>query len=161
MKINVFLICVGKIRENYLKEGIEEYQKRLSRFCRLKIVEADEMPIPEICRDNDRKKILRLEAEGITKKIPPHAEIVSLDVHGKIASSEEFSGWLAAFSSRASVPLVFIIGGSMGLDEVLIKQSSQRISLSAMTFPHSLVRLIFLEQLYRSFKIMHGEKYHK
>jgi 23S rRNA (pseudouridine1915-N3)-methyltransferase len=161
MKINVFLICVGKIRETYLKEGIIEYQKRLSRFCQLKIIESEEETIPELYRENDYKKILEKEADAIQRKIPHPSLIACLDIDGKTFSSEKWADWLYEFSAHASQPLVFLIGSSLGLDEKLRRKSDLRLSLSPMTFPHGLCRLVFLEQLYRAFKLMHKEKYHK
>ncbi len=161
MKISIYMICVGKNREKYIKEGISEYQKRLSRFCQLKLIETEEIPIPEPCHENDQLQVLRLEAEEIQKKIPTPSELVSLDIQGKAFSSEDFALWLERYSSYASMPLVFIIGGSLGLDSSLLEKAKLRLSLSPMTFPHMLSRLIFLEQLYRAFKIMYREKYHK
>ncbi|HOI24870.1 MAG TPA: 23S rRNA (pseudouridine(1915)-N(3))-methyltransferase RlmH [Caldisericia bacterium] len=161
MKITVFLICVGKIRESYLKEGIAEYQKRLSRFCHLSIIETEEEVIPEICKEKDCIRILDREAEAIKKRIPSPSLLLSLDIEGKNFSSEEWADWLYQFSAHASKPLVFLIGGSLGLSKELRKSSDFRISLSSMTFPHGLCRLIFLEQLFRAFKLMHKEKYHK
>ncbi len=161
MKITVFLICVGKIREPYLKAGIAEYQKRLSRFCHLSIIETEEEAIPEICKESDSIRILAREAEAIQKSIPHPSLLVSLDIEGKSFSSEQWATWLYQFSAHASRPIVFLIGSSMGLNDKLRQNSELRISLSSMTFPHGLCRLIFLEQLFRAFKIMHKEKYHK
>jgi 23S rRNA (pseudouridine1915-N3)-methyltransferase len=161
MKITVFLICVGKIRESYLKEGIAEYQKRLSRFCHLSIIETEEEAIPDLCRESESIKIRAKEAEAMQRKIPHPSLLACLDVEGRTFSSEQWADWLYHFSANASRPIVFLLGGSLGLSENLRKSADLRISLSSMTFPHGLCRLIFLEQLFRAFKLMHKEKYHK
>lgn len=138
-----------------------EYQKRLSRFCNLSIIETEEEAIPDLCKANEGLKILAKEAEAIHRRIPHPSFIASLDIEGKAFSSEKWGDWLYEFSAHASQPLVFLMGSSLGLDEKLRRKSDLRISLSSMTFPHGLCRLIFLEQLFRAFKIMHKEKYHK
>ncbi len=161
MKINIVLIAVGKIREPYIQEGIAEYEKRLSRFCQLQPIIIDEYSIPEGCLKKEQEKIKHSESMAIAKKIPSPSMQVCLDVKGKSMNSEQFAQWLYQFSSNAVMPLVFIAGGSLGLDSSLLKSSQLNLSISPMTFPHTLFRLIFLEQLYRAFKIMHGEKYHK
>ncbi len=161
MKINIVLISVGKIRETYIQQGVSEYEKRLSRFCQMQSIIVDELSIPEACQQKEQEKIKLLESIAVAKKIPSPGMQVCLDVKGKSMSSEQFSQWLYQFSSNATMPLVFMIGGSLGLNSSLLQSSQLNLSLSPMTFPHTLFRLIFLEQLYRAFKIMHGEKYHK
>lgn len=159
MKITV--IAVGKLKEKYLKEGMTEYTKRLSRFCELEIIEVEDEKIPEnlsIAQENQAKK---KEGDRVLKRFKDGSTLIVLDVMGKKTDSEGFAEKLKSFFVSGSSHITFVIGGSTGIDESLIRRADFRLSLSEMTFPHQLARLILLEQLFRAFKIINGETYHK
>lgn len=159
MKISV--ICVGKIKEKYLNMAIDEYSKRLSRYCKLSIVEvADEKTI-ENASLAQANIIKEKEAERILKNIPEDAYVMTLEINGKQLSSEELADKLKTVTVNGKSHIVLIIGGSMGLHESVSKRSDFKLSFSKMTFPHQLMRVILLEQIYRAFKINSNEPYHK
>lgn len=159
MKINI--ICVGKLKESYLKAAVAEYSKRLSRFCTLSIIELPDERIPDNPSAAEQQKILKTEADKIMKYIGTDDYVYALCVEGKQMSSETFASKLSdtMLSGKSTVDLV--IGGSLGLDDFVKKRSDFRLSFSMMTFPHQLMRVVALEQIYRAFKINSGEKYHK
>jgi len=159
MKITI--IAVGKIKEKYLKDGIAEYGKRLSRFCDLQIVEADDEQAPEGLSAAGEEQVKRREAERVLKRVKDGSLLVVLDVKGEKLDSQGFASKMQAFFVSGMSHITFVIGGSLGLDNELVKMARLRLSLSDMTFPHQLTRLILLEQLYRAFKIINGETYHK
>lgn len=154
MKITV--VAPGKIREIWLKEGIDEYKKRLSRYCEVKIIEVADAPdtLP-------LETILQKEGERILQKINPKDYVILLDLGGVSYDSLSFSRFLAERFSLAGAELVFIIGGSSGVSEEVRSRARERICLSPMTFTHQMARLLLLEQCYRSFRISHNEPYHK
>jgi 23S rRNA (pseudouridine1915-N3)-methyltransferase len=159
--MKITLISVGKLKEKYLKEGIAEYIKRLSRFCDLQLVEVEDEQAPETLSAMQEEQVKKKEAARILAKVKEGTYLIILDVKGQRKTSE---GLAAAFqdcftSGRSNI--TFIIGGSLGLDPELLKKADLRLSLSDMTFPHQLTRLIILEQIFRAFKIIHGETYHK
>ena len=149
----ITLITVGKIKEKYIKEGIEDYLKRLSKYTKIELIELEDEAF-------DKTKTLKKEAEKIMKKINPKSYIITLEIDGKEISSPELSELIEKTIVTHS-HITFIIGGSYGLDDEIKKISNYKLSFSKMTFPHQLFRLLFLEQLYRSFKIMNNEEYHK
>lgn len=159
MKITI--IAVGKLKEKYLKEGIAEYSKRLSRFCDMEIVEVEDEQAPENLSPAQELQIKKKEAEKVIKRIKAGSLIIVLDIKGEKYGSEEFAQRLGSFFVSGKSHITFTIGGSLGSDEELIKKADYRLSLSNMTFPHQLARLILLEQIYRAFKINNGEIYHK
>lgn len=159
MKITI--IAVGKLKEKYLKDGIAEYSKRLSRFCDLEIIEVDDEQAPENLSPAGEAQVKKKEAEKILKKVKDGSLPVVLDVKGEKVDSEGFAAKMQSFFVSGSSHITFIIGGSLGLDEGLVKTARLKLSLSNLTFPHQLARLILLEQLYRVFKIINGEVYHK
>jgi 23S rRNA (pseudouridine1915-N3)-methyltransferase len=159
MKLNI--IAVGKLKEKYLKDGIAEYSKRLSRFCDLNIIEVPDEQAPESLSTAQELQVKKKEAERIFKHIKEGCTLVVLDVRGDKFGSEEFAAKLQTFFVSGSSHITFVIGGSLGLDEELVKAANLRFSLSDLTFPHQLVRLVLLEQLFRAFKIINGEPYHK
>ena len=159
--MTITVICVGKLKEKFWTAAVAEYSKRLSRFCRLQIIEVADEPAPEPVHEGDRENILRREAERIRKKIPAGSLVAALAVDGKPFSSEEFSAWMDSLRVSGTSSLTLLIGGSLGLHEDLLKSSQMRLSFSRMTFPHQLMRVITLEQIYRAFKISCGEPYHK
>lgn len=159
MKITI--IAVGKLKEKYLKDGIAEYLKRLSRFCDTEIIEVEDEQAPESLSAAQEAQVKRKEAERIQKRIKEGSVVVTLDLKGKMYTSEEFAGRLNSFFISGASNIVFVIGGSLGIDSELNEKASLRISFSNLTFPHQLVRLILLEQVFRAFKIINGETYHK
>jgi len=159
MKITV--IGVGKIKEKYLKEGIAEYSKRLSRFCDLEIIEVEDEQAPDNISPAQEDQIKKKEAEKIKKKIKEGSFVSVLDLKGEMPDSVSLAKKLESFFVSGISSIVFIIGGSLGLDHELVKSANYRLCLSHLTFPHQLARLILLEQLFRSFKIINGETYHK
>lgn len=156
VKINI--ITVGSLKEKYLKDAIAEYQKRLSRFAKLTIIELDEAYLPQAPAAADIERALSKEADAILRRLSGGAH-VALCVEGGQLSSEEFAHKLEGLESRGSID--FIIGSSHGLDERVKAACPWRLSFSKMTFPHQLMRLILCEQIYRAYKINHNESYHK
>ena len=157
LKINI--LCVGKIKENYLKEAIAEYSKRLSKYCNLNIIELPDSPIPEKLNPSIENKIKDTESSLIMEHIPKDSYKICLDLQGKSYSSEQFADLLTAIQFDHS-SITFIIGGSLGVNKNLKIICNEKISFSKMTFPHQLIRVFLLEQLFRSFKINNNEKYH-
>lgn len=159
MKITV--IAVGKVKEKYLKDGISEYSKRLSRFCDLEIIEVDDEQAPDSLSPAQELQIKKKEAEKIIRKLKSSSVLIALDVKGESFGSEKLASKLQSFFISGSSHVTFVIGGSLGIDSELLKMANLRFSLSDLTFPHQLIRLILLEQVYRTFKINAGETYHK
>ena len=148
------IICIGKIKEKYLKDAIEDYKARLSKYTKLEIIELNDE------KDTDINKALELEKTQILNKIKPKDNLVLLDIEGKEYSSIQFSNFIERELSYNS-NITFIIGSSNGLSNDIKKLTNKKISFSKLTFPHGLFRLILLEQIYRSFKIINNETYHK
>lgn len=159
MKITV--ITVGKIKEKYLKDAIAEYSKRLSRYCRLEIVEVGDEKTPDHAGKAMEEQIRGKEAERILKYIKEDAYIITLEIQGTQLSSEELADKIEHLGVQGTGHLTFIIGGSIGLGKEVLCRSDLALSFSRMTFPHQLMRVILLEQIYRSFRIIHQEPYHK
>lgn len=159
MKITI--ITVGKIKEKYLKDAIAEYSKRLSRYCKLEILEVADEKTPdgasEIVEENIREK----EGERILKLIKEDAYVITLEISGKMLTSEELADRIETLGIQGKSHLVFVIGGSIGLGREVLRRSDYALSFSKMTFPHQLMRVILLEQIYRSYRIINGEPYHK
>jgi 23S rRNA (pseudouridine1915-N3)-methyltransferase len=159
--MNISIICVGKIKEKFLKAAIEEYSKRLSRYCKLDIVEVPDEKIPGNSSDKEEQLIKEKEGLSILKHIKENMFVVTLDLKGKMLSSEELSSFIKESGIRGNSNLAFIIGGSLGLSKDVLKRSDFSLCFSKMTFPHQLMRVILLEQVYRGFRIINGEPYHK
>lgn len=159
--MNINIICIGKLKEKYLKDAVTEYSKRLSRFCKLKITELPEAPLSENYSEGEKEAALMKEGETILSSLKGADCVVSLCVEGRQKTSEEFSEFISKNMVEGKSNFAFIIGGSVGLAEDVKKVSHLRLSFSEMTFPHQLMRVILLEQIYRGFKIMSNEKYHK
>lgn len=159
MKISI--ISVGKIKEKYLREAIGEYSKRLSRYCRLELIEVTDEKCPENLSDSDREIIKNREADRIASKIKANSLVVTLEIEGQEFSSEKLAFQLEQFTNRGISHMTFIIGGSLGLSDKLKNRSDLSLSFSKMTFPHQLMKVILLEQIYRSFRIIRNEPYHK
>ncbi|WP_352420458.1 23S rRNA (pseudouridine(1915)-N(3))-methyltransferase RlmH [Proteiniborus sp.] len=159
MKIRI--VSVGRIKEKFIQEGIKEYSKRLSRYCNLEIIEVDDEKAPENLSHKEMEQIKDKEGEKILSKIPINSYIISLAIEGKNLSSEELSEKIESLMIEGTNEITFIIGGSLGLSKEVLQKSNFKLSFSKMTFPHQLMRVILLEQIYREFKIMKGEPYHK
>ena len=159
--IRVYLICVGKLKERFYKEACAEYVKRLSSFCKLTVLELPEEKLPPNPSQAQIDAALTREAAAIRAKIPPNARVTALCVEGRLRSSREMAQMIPDLSFSRDKCMVFLIGGSFGLDETLKGEAQVRLSMSPMTFPHHLARVMLLEQLYRAFQINSGTKYHK
>lgn len=150
------VVACGHIKEAFLKDAIEEFTKRLRRYVEVKIIE-----VPDAPDSTPEAVALEQEATSMRAKLPAKGYVIALDIRGKTADSEQFAKIVEDGFTRGQASLVFLIGGSRGLSASLLKQTDLRLSLSALTFPHQLTRLILLEQCYRAFRILRGEPYHK
>lgn len=159
MKITI--LTVGKIKEKYLKDAIAEYSKRLSRYCRLEILETADEKTPDQASEALEKQIRKKEGERLRKYLREDAYKIALAIDGKMLSSEEFAEKIERLGIQSTSHIIFIIGGSIGLDEEILKKADYLLSFSKMTFPHQLMRVILLEQIYRGYRILSGEPYHK
>ena len=158
--MNINIICIGKLKEKYLKDAVDEYSKRLTRFANLQIIELPDEKIPERSSDKIEEKILKKEGELILSKLKKDSFIIAMCVEGKLISSEELAATIKNVSQTSS-NITFIIGGSLGLSDSVKKCAHTRISFGKITLPHQLMRVILLEQIYRAFRIMKNEPYHK
>ena len=163
--MKVTILAVGKVKENYLREGIEEYRKRLSKFCETEIIEVGDEKTPDQAPQALVDQILKKEGERLLKVLQGYDRrttyITALAIEGKMISSETFSEKISDAMLHGKNHFVFVIGGSLGLYPQVLKSADELLSFSAFTFPHQLMRLIFLEQFYRAMKIRSGEPYHK
>ena len=155
------VICVGKMTEEYYQKAVLEYQKRLSRFGKVQIIELPDEKEPANMSEGQKQEILKKEGARVRAAIPKGAYVICLAVKGEKMSSEAFAARLSALATRGVSHIVFLIGGSLGLLEDIEKEADMRLSFSDMTFPHRLMRVILTEQLYRACKISAGEQYHK
>ena len=159
--MKITLITVGKIKEKYLKDAIAEYSKRLSRYCKLEIVEVADEKTPDNASDTVEDAIRDKEGERILKYIKEDAYVITLEIAGKMLTSEEMAEKIDKLGVQGTSHIIFIIGGSIGLGREILKRSDYARSFSKMTFPHQLMRVILLEQIYRSYRIINHEPYHK
>ena len=159
MKITV--ITVGRLKEKFYREAVAEYEKRLGRYCKLEILEVIDEKIPESLSKAQEEQVKRTEGERIQKLMRENAYTIALAIEGREFDSVEFSKELGQLGVKGKSHIQFLIGGSLGLDFELLKQADMAISFSKMTFPHQLMRVILLEQLYRSYRIQNHEPYHK
>ena len=159
--MRISIICVGKIKEKYLKLGIDEFKKRLSKYCKLEIIELDDEKAPENLSDKEMLMIKEKEGKKILSKIKDNSYVIALAIDGKNLSSEELADTINNLGVRGNSHRVFIIGGSLGLSDEILSRANYKLSFSKMTFPHQLMRLILLEQVYRAYRINSGEPYHK
>ena len=158
--IHINIISVGKIKEKYLKDAIAEYAKRLSKYCKLNIIEIEDEQIPNSLNDKLSENIKSVEGAKILSHLK-NSYVISLDLKGSQHTSEEFSKKLENISLNKNSNISFIIGGSLGLSDEVILHSNELISFSKMTFPHQLIRVFLLEQIFRAFKIQNNETYHR
>lgn len=159
MKITI--ISVGKIKEKYLRDAVQEYSKRLGRYCRLEIVEVADEKTPDRASETVERQIRQKEGERIEKYLREDAYVIALAIQGKMLSSEDFAEKIGTLGVRGTSHIIFVIGGSIGLDEKILSRADELLSFSKMTFPHQLMRVILLEQIYRGYRILAGEPYHK
>ncbi len=159
--MKITLITVGKIKEKYLKEAIAEYSKRLNRYCKLEIIEVADEKTPDQASETLEEQIRNKEADRILKYIKDDMYVITLEIEGKMLSSEELADKIASLGIQGKSSVAFVIGGSIGLGIDVLKRSDYALSFSKMTFPHQLMRVILLEQIYRSYRIINGEPYHK
>lgn len=159
--MRISILCVGKIKEKFFTEAIAEYTKRLSRYCTLEILQVMDEKTPENCSEVVQKQIKAKEGERLLHLIRDDAHVIALAIEGRQLSSEQLADKIDRLGISGSSHIQFVIGGSLGLDERVLKRADERISFSAMTFPHQLMRVILLEQIYRSYRIIRGEPYHK
>ncbi len=158
--ININIVCVGKIKEKYLKEAIEEYSKRLSKYCKLEIIELQDEKIPSKIYDNALLQVKEKECKKIIDALKKDSYIICLDLKGRQYSSEEFSKKIEDISLNFNSSITFIIGGTLGLNDDVLNLANEKICFSKMTFPHQLIRVFLLEQIFRAFKISNNEMYH-
>lgn len=159
--IHINVICVGKLKEKYLQDALSEYSKRLSKYCSLTITELPDEKLPDKLNSSLIEMIKEKESNNIISHIEKNSYVISLDLKGKQYSSEEFSTKINNISLNISSNVTFVIGGTLGLSEKVLKCSNELICFSKMTFPHQLIRIFLLEQIFRAFKISNNETYHR
>lgn len=158
--MNINILCVGKIKEKFFTSAIDEYSKRLSRFCKITVEELADEKIPDNASDKEKEHILSTEGAKILSKIKNNAYVIALCIEGTMLDSEKLAEKIQQIQ-QVSSNITFIIGGSLGLSQEVKSRADLKLSFSKMTFPHQLMRVILLEQVYRSFKIINNESYHK
>lgn len=161
MAMKVTILAVGKIKEKFFRDAIAEYEKRLGRYCKLEIIEVSDEKTPDNASAAEEEQIKQKEAERILNKINSDAYVITLEIVGKEMDSVSFSDMLQNLGVSGKSQIVFVIGGSLGLHESISKRADRKVSFSPMTFPHQLMRVILCEQIYRGFRIMNHEPYHK
>lgn len=159
--MNITILSVGKLKENYLKQGIEEYVKRLGPYAKLSIVEVPDEPAPDTMSEAEILQVKEAEGNKLLSKIGQDTYCFALAIKGKQLASETFAAELDRLATYGHSKVAFIIGGSNGLSDTVLKRCDAHLSFSKMTFPHQLMRLILIEQIYRAFRINRGEPYHK
>ncbi|KAB2330794.1 23S rRNA (pseudouridine(1915)-N(3))-methyltransferase RlmH [Cytobacillus depressus] len=159
--MNISIVTVGKLKEKYLKQGIDEYLKRLTAYAKVEIIEVSDEKAPEELSETEMRQVKQKEGERILAKINPDAYVIALAIEGKMKSSEELADTLDKLATYGKSKVAFVIGGSLGLSEEVLKRADEKLSFSRMTFPHQLMRLVLVEQVYRGFRINRGEPYHK
>ncbi|WKA58583.1 23S rRNA (pseudouridine(1915)-N(3))-methyltransferase RlmH [Planococcus shenhongbingii] len=159
--MNISIISVGKLKEKYLKSGIEEYTKRLGSYAKINEIEVADEKAPEQLSDADMEIVKKKEGDRILAKVSPDAYVIALAIDGKMKTSEQLAKDIESLMTYGRSKIVFVIGGSLGLHDEVLKRADEKLSFSKMTFPHQLMKLILVEQVYRAFRIMKGEPYHK
>ena len=159
--LNITLLCVGKLKEPFYTQAAAEYAKRLSAYCKLSLVELPEERLPKDPSQAQIDAARAREADAIRAKLPPRCGLVALCVEGRMRSSEELARYLTDSAAQGASHIVFLIGSSFGMHESLKRQAALRLSMSPMTFPHHLLRVMLLEQIYRAYQINAGSRYHK
>lgn len=159
--LHIDIVCIGKIKEDFFQDAIKEYSKRLSKYCILNIIELQDEKIPLSLNENNENIIKQKESEKILSHIKKGSYIICLDLNGKEISSEELAQSINSLSLSGITNITFVIGGSLGMSKELLNSANQKICFSKLTFPHQMIRVFLLEQLFRSFKILNGEIYHR
>lgn len=159
--MKITLLTVGKLKERFFTDAVKEYSKRLSRYCKLEIIEVADEKTSENASTHEEELVRQKEGERLKKYIKDGAYVISLAIEGKQYSSEDFSKKLQTLGVQGESHIIFVIGGSIGLASGILQDSKELLSFSKMTFPHQLMRVILLEQIYRAYRIMYGEPYHK
>ena len=159
--MKITLVTVGKIKENYLRDAVAEYVKRLGKYCKLEVIETADEKTPDHASETVEEAIRAKEAERILRYIREDAFVITLEILGKQLSSEELAKKIETLGVQGKSHIIFVVGGSIGLGKEVFERSDFALSFSKMTFPHQLMRVILLEQVYRSFRIINGEPYHK
>ena len=159
--MNISVICIGKLKEKYWSQAIAEYSKRLSGYCSLDIVELKEARLPDKAGPAQELAVKEAEGEEILKRLKDNMYVITLEVKGKMLSSEKLAAKIERLGIQGNSNIAFVIGGSLGLSEAVSRRADFKLSFSEMTFPHQMMRVILLEQVYRSFKIIRNETYHK
>ena len=159
--MKITLITVGKIKEKYLKDAIAEYSKRLSKYCKLEVIEVADEKTPDQASENVEQQIRKKEGERILRYVKEDAYVITLEIGGTMLDSVAFAKKIETLGVQGKSHIIFIIGGSIGLGEDVLKRSDYGLRFSKMTFPHQLMRVILLEQVYRSYRIIEGAPYHK
>ena len=159
--MRITVLAVGKIKEKFYREAVAEYAKRLSRYCKLEVIETADEKTPDGAGEAALQRIKEKEGERILSHVKEGMYVIALAINGKTRSSEGLSGHLSSLGLSGKSHIAFVIGGSLGLSDAVLKRADEALSFSSMTFPHQLMRVLLLEQVYRSFKIQAGEPYHK
>ncbi|MFY4776186.1 23S rRNA (pseudouridine(1915)-N(3))-methyltransferase RlmH [Metabacillus sp. RGM 3146] len=159
--MNITICTVGKLKEKYLKQGIDEYLKRLTSYAKMEIIELADEKAPENLSEQDMLIVKEKEGERILAKISDDTHVIALAIEGKMKSSEQLAADLDRLATYGKSKVAFVIGGSLGLSDAVMKRANDTLSFSKMTFPHQLMRLVLVEQVYRAFRINRGEPYHK
>lgn len=159
--MKITLITVGKIKEKFYVQAIDEYSKRLSRYCKLEIIEVADEKTPDHASETLERQIKEKEGERILKALKDDSYVIALAIEGKMPDSEQLAAKIDNLGISGQSHITFIIGGSLGLSKAVLARADEKLSFSAMTFPHQLMRVILLEQIYRSYRIIHHEPYHK
>ena len=159
--MNITVITVGKLKERYFREAVEEYSTRLSKYCKLEIIEVPDEKAPENLSPAQELMVIQKEGQGILKHMKEDNYMIALAIQGNQISSEGLADFINDLGIKGKSNIAFVIGGSLGLSEEVLKRADYKLSFSQMTFPHQLMRVILLEQVYRGFRIIKGEPYHK
>nr|WP_106782006.1 23S rRNA (pseudouridine(1915)-N(3))-methyltransferase RlmH [Lysinibacillus timonensis] len=159
--MNITVISVGKLKEKYLKMGIDEYVKRLGAYAKIDLIEVPDEKAPEQLSDAEMDLVKKKEGERILSKINDGMHVIALAIEGKMKTSEEMAADMESLMTYGTSKVTFVIGGSLGLHEDVLKRANEKVSFGRMTLPHQLMKLVLVEQIYRSFRIMKGEPYHK
>lgn len=159
--MNIAIICIGKLKEKYWTQAVEEYSKRLRSYCSLEMIELKEARLPDKAGPAEELAVKEAEGKEILKRIKDNMYVITLEVKGKMLSSEKLAEKIEQLGLSGDSNIAFVIGGSLGLSEEVSRRADFKLSFSEMTFPHQMMRVILLEQVYRSFKIMRNETYHK
>ena len=159
--MNITIVSVGKLKEKYLKMGIDEYVKRLSGYAKMDLVEVPDEKAPEQLSEAEMDIVKKKEGERILAKISPDAYVIALAINGKMKTSEQMAADIESLMTYGKSKIAFVIGGSLGLHDDVLNRADEQQSFGKMTLPHQLMKLVLVEQIYRSFRIMKGEPYHK